>query len=314
MSNALKIFTGRANPELAEEISRYVKVPLGKAMVTQFADGECRVKIEENVRGADCFIVQPTCPPVNDNLMELLTMIDAFCRASARRITAVIPYYGYGRQDKKDEPRVPITAKLVADLISAAGTHRVLTMDLHAAQIQGFFKIPVDNLYATPVLLEYFEKKVLKKLVIISPDPGGVERARAFAKKMKASLALVDKRRPSPNVASVMNIIGEVGGRDIIILDDLIDTGGTITGVVKALKDKGARDIFAACSHGVLSGSAVQKIEESELKELVITNSINLPEEKEKNCRKITILSIAGLLGEAIRRIHKETSVSTLFV
>jgi len=281
-------------------------------MVTQFADGECRVKIEENVRGTDCFVVQPTCPPVNDNLMELLTMIDAFCRASARRITAVIPYYGYGRQDKKDEPRVPITAKLVADLITAAGTHRVLTMDLHAAQIQGFFKIPVDNLYATPVLLDYFQKKRLKKLVIISPDPGGVERARAFAKRIKASLALVDKRRPAPNEASVMNIIGEVEGRNVIILDDLIDTGGTITGVVKALKGKGSRDIFAACSHGVLSGSAVEKIEESQLKELVITNSINLRDEKK--CKKITILSVAELLGEAIKRIHKEASVSTLFV
>jgi len=239
-------------------------------------------------------------------------MIDAFCRASARRITAVIPYYGYGRQDKKDEPRVPITAKLVADLITAAGTHRVLTMDLHAAQIQGFFKIPVDNLYATPVLLDYFQKKALKKLVIISPDPGGVERARAFAKRIKASLALVDKRRPAPNVASVMNVIGEVEGRDVIILDDLIDTGGTVTGVVKVLKKKGAGDIFAACSHGVLSGSAVQRIEESEMKELVITNSINLTEEKD--CEKITVLSIAGLLGEAIKRIHKESSVSTLFV
>lgn len=312
MRNALKIFTGRANPKLTEEICRYVKVPLGKAMVTQFADGECRVKIKENVRGTDCFIVQPTCPPVNDNLMELLTMIDAFCRASARRITAVIPYYGYGRQDKKDEPRVPITAKLVADLITAAGPHRILTMDLHAAQIQGFFKIPVDNLYATPVLLDYFQKKGLKRLVVISPDPGGVERARAFAKRIKASLALVDKRRPAANVASIMNIIGEVEGRDVIILDDMIDTGGTIAGVVKALKEKGSRDVFAACSHGVLSGSAVQKIEESELKELVITNSIILG--NEKKCKKITVLSVAELLGEAIKRIHKESSVSTLFV
>jgi len=311
MRNPLKIFSGKANPKLAEEICKYAKVPLGKAMVTRFADGECRVKIEENVRGADCFIIQPTCPPVNDNLMELLTMIDAFCRASARRITAVIPYYGYGRQDKKDEPRVPITAKLVADLITAAGAHRVLTMDLHAAQIQGFFKIPVDNLYAEPVLLDYFQKKGLKKLVIISPDPGGVERARAFAKRIKASLALVDKRRPAPNVASVMNIIGEVEGRNVIILDDMIDTGGTITGVVKALKEKGSRDIFAACSHGVLSGSAVEKIEQCELKELVITNSINLRDEK--RCKKITVLSVAGLLGEAIKRIHRETSVSTLF-
>jgi ribose-phosphate pyrophosphokinase len=312
MGNALKIFTGRANPKLAEEICRYVKIPLGKAMVTQFADGECRVKIEENVRGTDCFIVQPTCPPVNDNLMELLTMIDAFCRASARRITAVIPYYGYGRQDKKDEPRVPITAKLAADIITAAGTDRVLTMDLHAGQIQGFFKIPVDNLYATPVLLDYFQRKGLKKLVVISPDPGGVERARAFAKGMKASLALVDKRRPAPNLASVMNIIGEVEGRNVIILDDLIDTGGTITGVVKALKENGSRDIFAACSHGVLSGLAAKEIEQSELRELVITNSINLLDDKK--CKKITVLSIAKLLGEAIKRIHKETSVSTLFV
>jgi ribose-phosphate pyrophosphokinase len=312
MGNALKIFTGRANPKLAEEICRYVKIPLGKAMVTQFGDGECRVKIEENVRGTDCFIVQPTCPPVNDNLMELLTMIDAFCRASARRITAVIPYYGYGRQDKKDEPRVPITAKLAADIITAAGTDRVLTMDLHAGQIQGFFKIPVDNLYATPVLLDYFRRKGLKKLVVISPDPGGVERARAFAKGMKASLALVDKRRPAPNLASVMNIIGEVEGRNVIILDDLIDTGGTITGVVKALKENGSRDIFAACSHGVLSGLAAKEIEQSELRELVITNSINLLDDKK--CKKITVLSIAKLLGEAIKRIHKETSVSTLFV
>jgi len=288
MRNALKIFTGRANPKLAEEICRCVKVPLGKAMVAQFADGECRVKIKENVRGTDCFIVQPTCPPVNDN------------------------YYGYGRQDKKDEPRVPITAKLVADLITAAGPHRILTMDLHAAQIQGFFKIPVDNLYATPVLLDYFQKKGLKKLVVISPDPGGVERARAFAKRIKASLALVDKRRPAANVASIMNIIGEVEGRDVIILDDMIDTGGTIAGVVKALKEKGSRDVFAACSHGVLSGSAVQKIEESQLKELVITNSIILGNEKKS--KKIAVLSVAGLLGEAIKRIHEESSVSTLFV
>jgi len=312
MRNELKIFAGKANPKLVEEICKYVGVPLGKAMVTRFADGECRVKIEENVRGTDCFIIQPTSPPVNDNLMELLTMIDAFCRASAKRITAVIPYYGYGRQDKKDEPRVPITAKLVADLITVAGADRVLTMDLHAGQIQGFFRIPVDNLYATPVLLDYFQKKELRKLVVISPDPGGVERARAFAKRMKASLALVDKRRPAPNLASVMNIIGEVEGRNVIILDDLIDTGGTITGVVEALKKKGSRDIFAACSHGVLSGSAVQNIEKSELKELVITNSINLPDEKRS--KKITILSIADLLGEAVKRIHRETSVSTLFV
>lgn len=307
----LRIFSGNANPELTKEICSCLKVPLGKAVVEQFADGECKVKIKENVRGTDCFIVQPTSPPVNDNLMELLTMIDALSRASANRITAVIPYYGYGRQDKKDEPRVPVTAKLVADLLSIAGADRILSMDLHAAQIQGFFKIPVDHLFATPVILEYFKKKGLKNIVIVSPDPGGVERAGAFAKRLRSPLAIVDKRRPKENVAHVMNIVGNVEGKNAVIIDDIVDTAGTLTKVAQALKDKNARSVFAACSHGVLSHPAISKIEKSPIEELIVTNSIPL---KKKKNSKIKILSIAPLLGEAIIRIHKETSVSTLFV
>lgn len=272
----IKIFSGNSNPKLAQEICTYLNVPLGKAVVGTFVDGECKVKIKENVRGTVCFVIQSTCPPVNDNLMELLTMIDALGRASAREITAVIPYYGYGRQDKKDEPRVPITAKLVAGLLSTAGASRILSMDLRAAQIQGFFQVPVDHLFATPVILEYLKNIKLKNMVIISPDPGGVERARAFAKHLKVSLAIIDKRRPKENIAHVMNIVGEVKGKNAVIVDDMVDTGGTLTEVAKALKNKNARTIFAACSHGVLSYPAISKIEKSPIKELIITNSIPL--------------------------------------
>ena len=312
MLSKVLVFTGRANPHLAAKICGYMKVRPGKAMVTEFADGECRVQIEENVRGEDCFIVQPTSPPVNDNLMELLIMIDALARASAGRITVVMPYYGYCRQDKKDKPRVPISARLVADLITAAGADRILTMDLHAPQVQGFFKIPVDNLFATPVLLGFFWKKKIKHLAVVSPDPGGVERARAFAKKMNSSLVIVDKRREKPNQASVMNIIGKVKDKNIIILDDLVDTSGTLIKVVNALKEKGAKDIYAACSHGVLSANAVPLINESSLEQLVITDSIDIKDRKKS--KKIVVLSIAKLMGEAIVRIHEGTSVNSLFV
>ncbi|HCJ67221.1 MAG TPA: phosphoribosylpyrophosphate synthetase [Elusimicrobia bacterium] len=311
-SDDLKIFTGNAHPKLAEEICETMQVPLGKAYVGRFADGEVEIKIEENVRGKDCFLIQPTCPPVNENLMELLIMIDAMLRASARRITVVLPYYGYGRQDRKAEPRVPISAKLVAKLITIAGANRVLALDLHAGQIQGFFDIPVDNLFAMPVILKYFQKKKLSNPTVVAPDPGGVERARAFAKRLNAGLAIIDKRRPRPNEAAVMHVIGEVKGKEVIILDDMVDTGGTLLRVAEALEREGTKKIYTACSHGVLSGNATQLIEASSLEELVITDSI--PLNKEKQIDTIKILSIAKLLGEAILRIHREESVSALFV
>ncbi len=310
----LLVFTGNANPRLAQEIADYLGLPLAEAEVSQFSDGEVFVQINENVRGADVFVVQPTCAPVNHNLMELLIMIDALKRASAQRITPVMPYFGYARQDRKVQPRVPISAKLVADLITAAGAHRLLAMDLHAGQIQGFFNIPVDHLFAAPVLLQVFKERswVSGDLVVVSPDAGGVERARAFAKRLDASLAFIDKRRTGPNVAKVMHVIGDVQGKDAIIIDDIIDTAGTMLQSALALREAGARRILASCTHPVLSGQAVERIEQSVLEEVVVTNTI--PIQDPKPGKKITVRSVAPLLGEAIKRIHGETSVSSLFV
>ncbi|MDI6722646.1 MAG: ribose-phosphate pyrophosphokinase, partial [Candidatus Aenigmarchaeota archaeon] len=303
-----------AHRELAQEIANYLDIPIADATVTKFSDGEIMVQIHENVRGSDVFILQPTCMPVNHHIMELLLMVDALKRASAGRITAVIPYYGYARQDRKVQPRVPISAKLVADLITAAGTNRILTMDLHAAQIQGFFNIPVDNLYAAPVLLEYVRNKYdSKNLVIVSPDAGGVERARSFAKKLQCSIAIIDKRREAANVSQLMNVIGDVRKKNTIILDDMVDTGGTTIQAAEALKEKGAKKVIAACTHAVLSGNAVDKVNNSVLEELLVTNTIPLNSKKEQ-CGKLTVLSIASLIGEAIRRIHEESSISSLFV
>lgn len=309
----LKLFTGNSNPALAQEIADFLGIPLGEATVTTFSDGEILVRIEENVRGMDVFLVQSASDPVNKNIMELLIMLDALKRASAYRVTAVLPYYGYARQDRKDQPRVPITAKLVADLIATAGAHRVLTVDLHAGQIQGFFNIPVDHLYATPVLLDHFRQVGFDDLVVVSPDAGGVERARAFAKRLKASLAIIDKRREGPNQAKVMNIIGEVNRRNVLLLDDMIDTAGTITQGASALRDKGAKTILAGCTHAVLSGPALDRINASPIDTLVVTNTLPL-NGKEDLCRKLVSLTVAPLLGEAIKRIHEEESVSSLFV
>ncbi|HET9317201.1 MAG TPA: ribose-phosphate pyrophosphokinase [Vicinamibacteria bacterium] len=313
MSRELRIFTGSAHPALGEAIARFLGVPLGRAHLARFSDGEIWFQIQDNVRGADVFVVQPTGPPVNENLMELLVMIDAFKRSSATRITAVLPYYGYARQDRKDKPRVPISAKLVADLLSTAGTSRVLTMDLHASQIQGFFDVPVDHLFAAPVIMDHVAKLKLPKLTVVSPDAGGVERARAYAKRLEAALAIVDKRRESPNVAEVHNVVGDVEGRTALIVDDMIDTGGTLAKVAFALKEAGAREVLASSSHAVLSGQAVQKIEESPLSQLIVTDSIPLAEEK-RRCPKIVVLSIAELMAKAIRNIHEEASVTSLFV
>jgi len=298
---------------LAQEMCQYLKTPMGKARVRKFSDGEIAVEIDESVRGMDVFVLQSTCTPVNTNLMELLIMIDALKRASARRVTALIPYYGYARQDRKVSPRAPITAKLVADLIATAGADRVLTMDLHAGQIQGFFDIPVDHLYATPVILKYIRKKFQNDLIIVSPDAGGVERARAFAKRLDSSLAIIDKRRVDLNVAEVMNIIGEVEGRKTVILDDMVDTAGTLTQAANALSKKGAVKVYTCCTHPVLSGQAVSRIQDSTINELVVTNTIPLGE-KGKACSKIKVISVAELLGEAVKSIHEEGSVSRLFV
>jgi ribose-phosphate pyrophosphokinase len=312
MAYELKLFSGNANRPLAGEIGQYLRVPLADAEVARFSDGEVFVQINENVRGADVFMIQPTCPPVNDTLMELLIMIDALKRASARRITAVLPYYGYGRQDRKVQPRVPITAKLVADLLTAAGVDRVLTLDLHASQIQGFFNIPVDHLFATPVIIDYLGKKDLQDPVVVSPDAGGVERARQIAKRIKAGLAIIDKRRDGPNVALFMHLIGDVADKDVVIIDDMIDTAGTLIQAVSALEREGARRIIACGVHPVLSGPALDRIKASCLEEVVVTNSI--PVSPAKRAGRLTVLSVAPLLGEAIRRIHDEESVSTLFV
>jgi ribose-phosphate pyrophosphokinase len=312
MEKALKLFSGNSNPALAKEICGYLGIALGEATVSSFSDGEIRVRIEENVRGADVFVMQSCCPPVNTAILELLIMIDALKRSSAYRITAVIPYFGYARQDRKDQPRVPITAKLMADLITTAGADRVLTMDLHAGQIQGFFNIPVDHLYALPVLLDYISNHGGEDLTVVSPDAGGVERARAFAKRLQAQLAIIDKRREGPNNAQVMNIIGDVEGRNALLLDDMIDTAGTIVQGAQACADKGARNVWAGCTHAVLSGPALERLQASCLTEVVVTNTIPL-NGKEQQCPKLRVLSVAPLLGEAITRIHAEESVSSLF-
>ena len=310
----LKIFSGRSHPSLTQEICAHLGVQQGHVTLYSFSDGEHYVQIDENVRGADVFIIQPTCPPsVNDHLMELLIMLDAFKRSSAKRVTAVIPYYGYARQDRKDKPRVPITAKLAADLISAAGADRVLTLDLHAAQIQGFFNIPVDHLFAAPVIVGHLKQlQDLEDLTIVSPDAGGVERARAYAKRLGAQLAIIDKRRFAKNQTEVMNIIGEVEGRNVVIVDDIIDTAGTLIHSVQALVEKGARSISAACTHAVLSGPAIGRINTSQLHSVITTNSIPT-EDKAAECSKLKTLSIGSLLAEAINRIHHEDSVSSLF-
>jgi len=309
----LKLMTGNSNPALAKEISEYIGQGLCQTTVTTFSDGEIRVRIDENVRGGDVFLIQSCCHPVNTSIMELLLMIDAVKRSSASRITAVIPYYGYGRQDRKDQPRVPISAKLIADLLTVAGTNRVLTMDLHAGPIQGFFDIPVDHLYAMPVLLDYIKKQRVSDMVIVSPDAGGVERARAFAKRLNSSLAIIDKRRESPNQAEVMNIIGDVKGMHALLFDDMIDTAGTIVQTAKTCLDNGALSVWAGCTHAVLSGPALERLEGSSLREVVVTNTIPL-NGKEQQCSKIKTLSVAPLLGEAILRIHREESVTSLFV
>ena len=310
----LKIFSGSANPALAETIAKGIGVPLGNAQLKRFSDGEVFVEIDENVRGMDVFVIQPTCAPANEHLMELLIMIDALKRASADRITAVIPYYGYARQDRKVQPRTPITSKLVADMLTAAGAGRVISMDLHAGQIQGFFNIPFDHLYATPIFLDYLTKeKKGKDWVVVSPDAGGTERARAYAKRLNAELAIIDKRRSAPNHSEVMHLVGEVKGRKAIIVDDIVDTAGTLAQGAKAIMDQGATEVIAVSTHGVLSGSAVEKIERSPLQQLLVSDTIPLGDAAKK-CQKIKVLSVGKILSEAIRRIHTGESVSSLFV
>jgi len=312
MPNIMKIFTGNANPAIAEEICNYLGVPLGSAEVKKFSDGETAVEIGENVRGTDVFVIQPTCPPVNDHLMELVIMVDALRRASARRITAVLPYYGYARQDRKVRPRVPITAKVAAEMLTVVGTRRVLCMDLHAGQIQGFFNIPVDHLYAAPVLLQYIEQQ-FEDVVMVSPDAGGVERTRAFAKRLNVNLAIIDKRRERANVCEALHVIGDVAGKTAVLLDDMVDTAGTLCGGAEILMEKGAKEVHACCSHPILSGPAIERLNASCIKSLLVTNSIPLRDEA-RECEKITVLSVGELLGEAIKRIHNEDSVSYLFV
>jgi ribose-phosphate pyrophosphokinase len=309
----LKIFSGRAHPALAREICDYLGIDLGQITLFNFSDGENYCQIDENVRGADVFVVQPTCSPVNDHVMELLILLDAFRRASASRITAVMPYFGYARQDKKDKPRVPIAAKLMADLLTASGADRILAMDLHTLQIQGFFNIPVDHLFAAPVLLDAIREMGLDDLVIVSPDIGGVARARAIGKRLGASLAIIDKRRGGPNETEVLNVVGEVEGKNVLILDDIIDTAGTLMQAEEALRNQGAARTFAAAVHPVFSGPARERIEASKLETLFVTNTIPL-DGSMKDCRKIRALSVAPLLGEAIQRIHQGASVSSLFV
>ncbi len=312
MPNLIKVFSGNANPVMAQEIAEYLKVPLSEAEVRQFSDGEICVEIKDNVRGADVFVVQPTCIPVNDNLMELVIMVDALRRSSARRITAVLPYYGYARQDKKVAPRVPITAKVVAEMLMAVGVRRVLCMDLHAGQIQGFFNIPVDHLYAAPVILDYIKDK-FKNVIMVSPDAGGVERTRAFAKRLNTGLAIIDKRRDKPNECEAMHVIGDVKGKTAILLDDMVDTAGTLCNGAATLIKHGASEVHACCSHPVLSGPAIERLTKSEIKSLVVTNSIPLGEEAKK-CDKIKVLSVSNLLAQAIDCIHNEGSISSLFV
>ncbi|CAM3547153.1 MULTISPECIES: ribose-phosphate diphosphokinase [Brevibacillus] len=307
----LKVFTCNANPELAKEIAEHIGVPLGNAQAVQFSDGECQIKLNESVRGCDVFVIQPTSAPVNEHLMELLVMVDALKRASAKSINVVIPYYGYARQDRKARARDPITAKLVANLIETAGAQRVITMDLHATQIQGFFDIPVDHLLGVPILAKHFAEKGLQDIVVVSPDHGGVTRARKLAERLEAPIAIIDKRRPEPNVAEVMNIVGHIEGKTAIIIDDIIDTAGTITLAANALVEAGAREVYACCTHPVLSGPAIERITNSKIKELIVTNSIPLKEEKITD--KITVLSVAPIIGEAIIRVHEELSVSKLF-
>jgi len=312
-NDKLKIFSGRANPALAESICGFLDTKPGQAELSTFADGECYVQILENVRGTDVFVVQPCSQPVDFHLMELLLMIDAFKRASARRITAVVPYYGYARQDRKDKPRVPISAKLVADLMETAGANRALLLDLHAPQIQGYFNVPVDHLFASPVLVDHFRQKELPNLTVVSPDAGGVERARGFAKKMDAPLAIVDKRRVAMDQTEVMNVIGEIEGRAALIVDDIVDTAGTLVKTAEALKAHGAERVFAACTHAVLSGRAIERLCHSPLEEMVVTDSIPLrPEAAEVS--KIKVLSVAELLARGIHSIHEETSISALFL
>jgi ribose-phosphate pyrophosphokinase len=311
--NSLKVFSGSAHPDLAKEICDVLGIPIGRTECRRFADGEAYCQILENVRGTDVFVIQPTCPPVDANLMELLIMLDAFKRSSAARITAVLPYYGYARQDRKDKPRVPISAKLVADLLTAAGADRILSVDLHAPAIQGFFNIPVDHLFAAPVMIDHVAALKLKDLVIVSPDAGGVERARAYAKRLDASLAIIDKRRGERNEPQVMHVIGDVEGLTCLIVDDIVDTAGTLAGTVQALARKGARAVYGCFTHAVLSGPAVDRIRSSNMLQTVVTNTIPI-DEKTRAAGRITVLSVAELLAEAIKRIHTNSSVSSLFV
>ncbi|HSL39018.1 MAG TPA: ribose-phosphate pyrophosphokinase [Desulforhopalus sp.] len=309
----LKIFTGNAHPQLAREMADHLGVPLSKADVRTFSDGEIFVEVKENVRGHDVYVVQPTCTPVNDHLMELVIMVDALRRASARRITAVVPYYGYARQDRKNAPRVPITAKVVAEMFMVVGVRRMLSMDLHAGQIQGFFNIPVDHLFAAPVLLRHIKECFGDEVIMVSPDAGGVERTRAFAKRLNSGLAIIDKRRDRPNECEAMHVIGDVRGKTAVLMDDMVDTAGTLCAGAKTLLDNGAKEVHACCSHAVLSGPAIERINQSAMRSLVVTNSIPLKGEALK-CNKITVLSVSELLAEAISRIHNEDSVSSLFV
>ncbi len=310
MFRELKLITGNANTEFAEKVSDYLNTPLSDTLISRFSDGEIRVQINENVRGSDVFVIQSLCNPTNDNIMELLLILDALKRSSAYRITAVIPYFAYARQDRKDKPRVPISAKLLADLIQKAGAHRVLTVDLHSAQIQGFFNCPVDNLYALPVIYKYLEEKNLENTVVVSPDAGGVERARVLANKLKAGLAIIYKRRPAPNVVETLDIIGDIKGKTAIIVDDMIDTAGTIASASKMLIEKGAKSVIAACTHPVFSGPAIERLKNSPIEEVITTDTIPL---KDKNFDKLTVLTLSRLVGEAIRRINIESSVSSLF-
>ena len=313
LHDEMRIFAGNSNPPLARDICRGLEIPMGEALVETFSDGEIRVEIKENVRGCDVFVIQSTCAPGNDNLMELLIMLDAFRRASAKRVTAVIPYYGYARQDRKVAPRVPISAKLVADLITTAGASRMLTMDLHSGQIQGFFNIPVDNLYASPVLLQYMGRRTgEEELIVVSPDAGGAQRARAFATKLNVAMAVIDKRRADANVVEEMNIIGEVQGKTSILLDDMVDTAGTIAMAAEALVRAGARKVIGCCTHAVFSGKALDRINDSPMEEMVVTDTIPVGDKMEK-CGKIKPLSVEPLIGEAIRRTHLERSISSLF-